>query len=152
MEFIIERFLKTEEYTVGRLSILTRDFDEYLGREDKEFICDTLEPPFKLLGMNPHVRHKHKAALTAGRYPLVVRYSEQYKTCLPLIVGMPKLMNKDVRMVKGNSVDDIHVGLIPGAYRGDGKMVDSSNMIYTIKQLIVKVKERGEGVFIQIRN
>ena len=40
--------------------------------------------------------------------------------CLPLIVGVPKLKSKDVRIQIGNSVDDIEVGLIPGAYRGDG--------------------------------
>jgi len=70
--------------------------------------------------------------------------------CLPLIVGVPKLKSKDVRIQIGNSVEDIEVGLIPGAYRGDGKIVASRNMVFTLKRLIYEAKQRGEGVFIRI--
>ena len=150
MEFILERFIKDKDFTVGSLSIIKRDFDEYLGREDKEFICDTLEPAMKKLGKDlSYVRH-FKAALTPGRYPVVVNLDERSGRFLPQIVGVPKMMSKHVFLQMGSSVEDIDAGLIPGAYRGDGRMLDSQNMIYTIKQLIVKSKEQGEAVFIRI--
>ena len=63
MELILERFIKTEECTVGRLSIINRTFDEYLGREDKEFICDTLEPPIKKMGKDPDYVRQFKSAM-----------------------------------------------------------------------------------------
>jgi len=47
-------------------------------------------------------------------------------------------------------VEDIEVGLIPGAYRGDGQIVASRNMVFTLKRLIYEAKQRGEGVFIRI--
>ena len=120
MELLLERTFVTETTTVGRLSIITRTFDEYLGREDKEFICDTIEPSMKELGVNPHFCHRHKSAMPPGRYPVVIMPSKIPDLCLPLIVGVPKLKSKDVRIHIGNSVEDIEVGLIPGAYRGDG--------------------------------
>ena len=151
MELLLERTFVTETTTVGRLSIITRTFDEYLGREDKEFICDTIEPPMKELGVNPHFCHRHKCAMPPGRYPVVIIPSRVVDLCLPLIVGVPKLMSKDVRIQIGNSVEDIEVGLIPGAYRGDGQIVASRNMVFTLKRLIYEAKQRGEGVFIQVR-
>ena len=150
MELILERFIKTEECTVGRLSIINRTFDEYLGREDMEFICDTLEPPMKQLGVNPHVCHQHKSAMPPGRYPVVIRHSESFDLCLPLVVGVPKMTSKQVFFQIGNSVEEIEVGLIPGAYRGDGQIVASRNMVFTLKRLIYEAKQRGEGVFIRI--
>lgn len=83
-----------------------------LGREDKEFICDTIEPPMKELGVNPHFCHRHKSAMPPGRYPVVIMPSKVVDLCLPLIVGVPKLKSKDVRIQIGNSVEDIEVGLI----------------------------------------
>lgn len=152
MEFILERFIQGKGFTVGCLSIIKRDFDEYLGREDKEFICDTLEPPMRAFGINPNIRFHHKTALCAGRYPVVINFEERSKQFLPQILGMPKMMSKHVFLQTGNAVEDIHVGLIPGAYHGDGRMLDSQNMIYTIKQLIVESKKRGEAVFITVVN
>jgi len=151
MELILERFIKTEECTVGRLSIINRTFDEYLGREDKEFICDTIEPPMKELGVNPHFCHRHKSAMPPGRYPVVIMPSKVVDLCLPLIVGVPKLKSKDVRIQIGNSVEDIEVGLIPGAYRGDGQIVASRNMVFTLKRLIYEAKRRGEAVFLTVQ-
>ena len=150
MELILERFIKTEECTVGRLSIINRTFDEYLGREDKEFICDTLEPPIKKMGKDPDYVRQFKSAMPPGRYPVVIRHSESFDLCLPLVVGVPKMTCKQVFFQIGSSVEEIEVGLIPGAYRGDGKMVASRNMIFTLKKLIFQAKERGEGVFLTV--
>ena len=151
LEFILERKKTSEEFTLGTLSFIRRVDDEYLAGEEKEFICDTLEPPMKKMGRNPHVHHRHKGALTAGRYPVVITPSEKFGRCLPLVVGVPKMMSKDVRMLIGNTVEDIEVGFIPGAYRGFGKMVDSRNMIYFLKRLIVEAKARGEGVWLKVK-
>lgn len=150
MEFLLERTDKNQHYTIGCLSIVRRVDDAYLAGEEKEFICDTLEPPIKQLGANPHVRHRYKAALKTGRYPVVITYSQRHGKWLPLVVGVPKMMSKDVRLVSGNTVEDIEVGLIPGAYHGDGRMLDSQNMIYVIKKLIVEAKARGEGVWLTV--
>ena len=148
MELLLERTEKNGNITVGRLSILKRDFDEYLGREDKEYLCDTLEP--KCIKETTGKRLiKRKTAITSGRYPVVITYSERHRRWLPLLIGVPKF--KDVRIIVGKTIDDLDTGLIVGQYHGDGKMVNSPNMMYDLKQRIVEAKKRGEGVFIQVR-
>lgn len=47
MEIILERIEKNDHYTVGQLSIIKHNSDENSGREDKEYLCDTLEPKIK---------------------------------------------------------------------------------------------------------
>ncbi|MBQ7415299.1 MAG: hypothetical protein IJV09_07710 [Prevotella sp.] len=149
MELLLERTEKNSKFTVGRLSILTRTFDEYLGREEKEFLCDTLEP--KSIKETTGKRLiRRKTAITSGRYPVVITYSERYQRWLPLLIGVPKF--KDARIIIGKTVDDIDTGLIVGQYHGDGRMVGSPYLMRVLKQRIVEAKERGEGVYIQIRN
>ncbi len=151
MELIIERIEKNDRYTVGRLSILKRDFDEYLGKEVKEYLCDTLEPKIKELDITGrHIMKKH-AAIPAGRYPVVITYCEHQDRWLPLLLWVKRF--KDVRILVGKTIEDIPTGgIIIGQYHGDGRMVNSPNTMYNLKQRIVEAKERGEGVFIQIRN
>lgn len=76
MELIIERTEKNERFTVGHLSIIKRVDDEYLASEEKDFLFDTLEP--KCVQINGGKRLlKRKAAITPGRYPVVITYSQE---------------------------------------------------------------------------
>ena len=149
MELILERIEKESQDTVGRLSIIKRVDDEYLASEEKDFLFDTLEP--KCVQINGDRRLlKRKAAITPGHYPIVITYSQEYDEWLPLILGVPKF--KDVRIIMGKTVEDIKSGIIIGMYHGDGRIVNSPNSVYNLKQSIVMAKARGEAIFITIKN
>jgi len=143
MELIIERIEKNDHFTVGRLSIETA--------EGKKYLCDTLEPKIKELDMTGRHIIKKRAAIPEGRYPVVITYCARQDRWLPLLLWVNKF--KDVRILVGKTVKDITAGgIIIGVYHGDGRLVNSPNTMYDLKQRMVEAKENGEVVFIQIRN
>ncbi len=147
MELLLERIEKKSKYTVGRLCVIKRVDDEYLAREEKEFLFDTLEP--KCVQINGDRRLlKRKAAITPGHYPIVITYSQEYDEWLPLILGVRKF--KDVRIIMGKTVEDIKSGIIIGMYQGDGRIVNSPNCVYNLKHSIVMAKAKGEGVWLTV--
>ena len=149
MELLLERIEKKSKYTVGRLCVIKRVDDEYLASEEKEFLFDTLEPKFVQITGGKRLL-KRKAAITPGRYPVVITYSQEYDEWLPLILGVRKF--KDVRIIMGKTVEDIKSGVIIGMYHGNGRIVNSPNSVYNLKQSIVMAKARGEAIFITIKN
>ena len=85
MELILTRIAKRKAYTIGRLSIIEKIDDEYLGGEREVYFCDTLEPtalelkttvskeavlrsPTKVQKMKPF-------AIPEGRYAVVITWS-----------------------------------------------------------------------------
>ncbi|MBQ8154666.1 MAG: hypothetical protein IJ069_13495 [Prevotella sp.] len=142
MELIIERIEKNDHFTVGRLSIETA--------EGKKHLCDTLEPKIKELDMTGRHIIKKRAAIPEGRYPVVITYCARQDRWLPLLLWVNKF--KDVRILVGKTVKDITAGgIIIGEYHGDGRLVNSPNTMYDLKQRMVEAKENGEGVYIQVR-
>ena len=149
MELILERIEKESQYTVGRLSIIKRVDDEYLASEEKDFLFDTLEPKCVQIAGGKRILKK-KTAIPPGHYPVVITYSQEYDEWLPLILGVPKF--KDVRIIMGKTVEDIKSGIIIGMYHGNGRIVNSPNSVYNLKQSIVMAKAKGEAIFITIKN
>lgn len=150
MELILERTEKNENYTVGRLSLLNRIDDEYLAGEDKDFLYDTLEP--KVKEQDTKGRHiiTKRAAIPAGRYPVVITYCKRQDRWLPMLLWVNRF--KDVRIRVGKTVEDIETGgIIIGVYRGEGRIVNSPNSVYGLKELIVQAKRRNEPVFLTVR-
>lgn len=150
MELLLERTEKNENYTVGRLSLLNRIDDEYLAGEDKDFLYDTLEP--KVKEQDTKGRHiiTKRAAIPAGRYPVVITYCKRQDRWLPMLLWVNRF--KDVRIQVGKTVEDIETGgIIIGVYRGEGRIVNSPNSVYGLKELIVQAKRRNEPVFLTVR-
>lgn len=149
MEMLLERIEIGDTSTVGTLSIIHRVDDEYLAGEEKEFICDTLEPRLKKLGNNPKDMHI-KVAIPSGRYPVVITYSEEHRKCLPQLLGVPKF--KDVRLVVAMTLEEVKAGIIIGLYKGEGRIICSPNVMYELKRRIVEAKRKDEGVFLTVYN
>ena len=148
MELILERTEKNEGFTLGRLSILKHVDDEYSGGEAKEFLYDTLEPQWTEDTTGKRLFRK-KFAITPGRYPVVITYSRLYDRWLPLLLWVRKF--KDVRIIAGKTVEDISSGVIIGMYHGEGRMVGSLQALIDLKRRIVAAKDKGEGVFITVK-
>ena len=144
---LLERTEIGETSTVGILSIIHRVDDEYMAGEEKEFICDTLEPRLKELGNNPNGMHI-KVAIPSGRYPVVITYSKEHRRWLPQLLGVPKF--KDVRLVVAKTLEDVKAGIIVGLYKGEGRIICSPNVMYELKRRIVEAKRKNEAVFLTV--
>lgn len=149
MEMLLERIEIGDTSTVGTLSIIHRVDDEYLAGEEKEFICDTLEPRLKKLGNNPNDMHI-KVAIPSGRYPVVITYSQEHRRWLPQLLGVPKF--KDVCLVVAKTLEEVKAGIIIGLYKGEGRIICSPNVMYELKRRIVEAKRKDEGVFLTVYN
>lgn len=150
MELLLERIESNDRYTIGRLSTIKRVDDEFLGNEEREYLCDTLESKVKKLADNNR-KITVRTAIAERRYPVVITYCERQDSWLPLLLWVRKF--KDVRIQVGKTVEDIQTGdIIIGLYHGDGRMVNSLNTMKDLKRRIVEAKAKGEGVWLNIKH
>ena len=148
MELILERIAKRKAYTIGRLSILKRIDDEYLGGTENQYFCDTLEPTWRDY---EHGAYKVKgcSAIPEGRYAVVISFSPKFKQWLPILLGVPKF--EGIRIHAGNTSADTEGCILVGKNRAVGKVLDSRIWLHRLKQKIVEAKGRGEPVWITIK-
>lgn len=132
MELLLKRD-PNPDYTIGKLFI------------DGVYECFILEDPIrekKIYG---------QTAIPAGRYKIVITYSEKFKRNLPLLLNVPNY--EGVRIHSGNDVDDTEGCLLTGQYRSkNGKQVLNSRMAFEpLFEKLVKALKKEE-VWITIIN
>ena len=125
-----------------------------------EILCDTLEPPCletkTSVSMDAVLRSPKKCeslkpfAIPEGRYAVVISYSPKFKQWLPILLGVP--MFKGIRIHAGNTAEDTQGCILVGENRVKGKVLNSRLWLNRLKEKIVEAKERGEGVFLVIKN
>ncbi len=131
MDIIINRFDKTENYTVSRLEIL----DTF-----NCFILEDAERPEKI---------KHQTCIPAGRYEVIINYSPKFKQFLPLLLNVPNF--EGIRIHKGNTIAHTSGCLLPNlVYEGKGIMRYSEAATSVLINLIDEALKRGEQVFVNI--
>ena len=148
MEFVLKRIAKKSNYTIGRLSIKEEVVDEYSTGEKLTYLCDTLEPKWRDYAHGEN-KVKGKSAIHEGRYPVVITYSPKFKKWLPLLLGVPNFTG--VRIHQGNTVKDTLGCILVGENKQVGKVLNSRKYVTIVKEKIVEAKEKGEGVWIEIR-
>ena len=148
MEFVLKRFAKKKGYTIGKLYVMTPIMDEYLRGEKLTYICDTLEPQWRDYKRGAY-KLKGKSAIPEGRYPVVITYSPMFKKWLPLLVNVP--MFSGIRIHSGNTVEDTKGCILVGENKQVGKVLNSRTYVNIVKEKIVEAKDKGEGVWIEIR-
>ena len=89
MELVLTRIAKRKAYTIGRLSILKEENEEYRTYTREEYFCDTLEPTALELktqvSKETVLRSPVKAqllkpfAIPEGRYAVVITWSPKFK-------------------------------------------------------------------------
>lgn len=135
MELTLQRIAKDKKYTLGELSI------------DGEKFCHTLEPTWR----KPEAREVAECtAIPVGRYPVVITFSPKFKQWLPLLLHVPGFTG--IRIHAGNTSKDTKGCILVGENTSKGTLSDSRLWVERLKRRIVDAKERGEGVFITIKN
>ena len=157
MELVLKRIAKKKDYTIGRLYIRTENTEKTSLTPDpspkgeggqEEAICDTLEPKWRDYAHGAN-KVKGKSAIPEGRYPVVITYSQKFKLWLPLLVNVP--MFEGIRIHAGNSVKDTQGCILVGENKVVGMVFNSRKCVDLVKKKIVEAKEKGEGVWIEIR-
>ncbi|MBW9199723.1 hypothetical protein EVD32_07445 [Bacteroidales bacterium SW299] len=137
MEITLTRIDKQAGYTMGCMEA------------DGEYVCDTLEPAWRDVGPGrPGVKIPGRTAIPEGRYPAVITWSPRFRAWLPLLLHVP--MFEGIRIHAGNTPDDTAGCILPGVSRSPGRVSESAAAVQRIKNLIVRAKQRGEGVWIRI--
>ena len=163
MELVLTRIAKRKAYTIGRLSILKEENEEYRTYTREAYLCDTLEPP--VLEMKTTVskeavlRSPAKAqslkpfAIPDGRYAVVITWSPTFKMWLPVLLGGPDFnrLFKGIRIHMGNTAKDTEGCILVGRNQLVGQVLESRKWLYELKQKIVEAKGRGEPVWITIQ-
>ncbi|MBR3546369.1 MAG: hypothetical protein IKN86_02275 [Bacteroidaceae bacterium] len=168
MELILKRIAKKKTYTIGKLyasplqtSPSRGDLKDYpfpntplLRRGaggEADYFCDTLEPPVR------EVKTKSRGGITQkpfaipeGRYPVVITYSPKFKKWLPLLLNVPQFSG--IRIHAGNTPRDTAGCILVGENKQVGQLLNSTLWLNRLKQKIVEAKERGEGVWITVKN
>ena len=149
-QFVTRHFKthKKKGYTIGKLYVKQPIIDEYLRGEKFIYICDTLEPQWRYYAKGAR-KIKGKSAIPEGRYPVVITYSPKFKQWLPLLLGV--LNFSGVRIHAGNTVKDTQGCILVGENREVGKVLNSRKHVKIVKEKIVEAKDKGEGVWIEIR-
>jgi len=129
LKLILERKIFTEKSTIGDLVI------------DAEFICFILEDCVrgeKLPGIT---------AIPAGRYEIVINYSERFKRRLPLLLNVPNF--EGIRIHPGNIPENTDGCLLPGTEVGQDYVAHSREAFNKLFNIIDKAMFHGK-VFIEI--
>ena len=163
MELILTRIAKRRAYTIGRLSILKEENEEYRTYKREEFFCDTLEPPVMemktSLPKEDVLRSPAKAnslkpfAIPEGRYAVVITWSPKFKMWLPVLLGGPDFnrLFKGIRIHMGNTVKDTQGCILVGRNQIVGRVLESRKWLYELKQKIIEAKARGDAVWLTIK-
>ena len=152
MELILERIAKLKTYTIGHLYIRQQVIDEYRQGTEEQYFCDTLEPTWRDYA-NGAYKVKGRSAIPEGRYAVVISYSPKFKKWLPLLLGGPEF-NKEwqgVRIHAGNKPEDTQGCILVGENKVVGRLLNSCNCLYDLKQKMVEAKGRGESIWLTIK-
>lgn len=151
MELILNRILKTNDYTIGELNV------------DGKYLCDTIEDTVRPLpeecpntskGVACKCKGKvyGKTAVPAGTYKVKLGYSNRFKRILPQVLNVPHFIG--ILIHTGNSSNDTEGCIIVGTW--DGKTENwASNSRVTLNKLMPLLKDatdKNEEITITINN
>ena len=163
MELILTRIAKRKAYTIGRLSFLKEENEEYRTYTRENYFCDTLEPPVletkttvskeSVLRSPTKLASLKPIAIPEGRYAVVITWSPKFKMWLPVLLGGPDFNHlwKGIRIHAGNTAKDTAGCILVGRNQLVGRLLESRKWLYELKQKIVEAKARDEPVWLTIK-
>ena len=140
-ELILKRQVRTEESTIGEL--LLNGVHECFILEDKDRGLKQGMP----LSVIEATKVYGKTAIPAGRYQVLITYSNRFKQMMPVLVDVTGY--DGIRMHPGNTAVDTHGCLLPGINKAVN-MVTGSKKAYSIFYIKLEAALRKQKVFITI--
>lgn len=128
-ELLLKRRWYSDRSTIGALT---------LG----EFSCFTLEDRVRESG----VKVQDKTAIPAGRYRVVVDFSQRFQRRMPLLLDVP--MFTGIRIHSGNTAEDTRGCILVGEWRAPDWVGDSRRAFARLFPLI----EGTEDLWIAVTN
>ncbi len=129
VELRVRRFEFSEESTIGELSV------------DDQFECYTLEDkvrPVKIMG---------KTAIPAGRYEVVINFSQRFQKPLPLLLNVPNF--EGVRIHPGNVPTNTEGCILVGDTKSEN-FIGQSRVAFNRLFEKMKAAAETEKIFIEI--
>lgn len=129
MDLNVKRVEFSEESTIGELSI------------GGQFECYTLEDKVR------PVKIKGKTAIPAGRYEVIINFSQRFQRQLPLLLKVPDF--EGVRIHPGNTAANTEGCLLVGETKEEN-FVGHSRAAFNRLFEKMKVASQTEKIFIEI--
>jgi len=142
MELELTRSVKTNKSTIGELKI--NGVFECFILEDKDRGLRKDMPISELLVM----KIKTKTAIPAGRYEIVVSFSDKFQKMLPLLLDVPAFAG--IRIHPGNTDANTEGCLLPGKTKSPD-MIGSSRVAFTALFDKIKAALQREKIFITVK-
>lgn len=119
MKLLLKRVALQETYTIGKL---------YVGNAFS--FCDTLEDKVRPDGVKVH----GETAIPAGKYKMVITWSNRFKRKLPLLLNVPGF--EGIRIHPGNTAVDTHGCILVGVNDVKGQIHQSKLTFYELFKLM----------------
>ena len=116
-EIVLRRRWYSERSTIGLLRF-------------GDFSCFTLEDRVRA----PGVKVQDKTAIPAGRYRVVVDFSQRFQRRMPLLLDVP--MFTGIRIHSGNTAEDTRGCILVGEWRASDWVADSRKAFLRLFPLI----------------
>lgn len=131
-EFILTRETFTLTSTIGRLDDINGTFQ-----------CFTLEDTKR---DGPKI--PGSTAIPAGRYEVIINFSNRFKKPLPLLLNVPGFLG--VRIHSGNTAADTEGCILVGNIKGDNFVGESRGAFAVLSLKIQNAIQRGK-VFLDVK-
>jgi hypothetical protein len=129
MELQLKRTDSFENSTIGELSV------------DGQLECYTLEDKVR------PVKIKGKTAIPAGRYEVIINYSQRFQRLLPLLLNVPDF--EGVRIHPGNTAADTEGCILVGMTK-EKEFIGQSRVAFERLFTKLKTASETEKIFIEI--
>jgi len=130
LEIKVNRVFKGE-YTIGKLYI------------DTVYLCDTLEDKVRA------EKIMHETAIPAGRYEVIITFSNRFKKLMPLLLNVPGFDR--IRIHSGNDKEDTSGCILVGENKVKGQVINSRFNFIKVFAMIQAAIRSGSKVFITIQ-
>jgi hypothetical protein len=129
MELRVKRSDFSEESTIGELSV------------NGQFACYTLEDKVRL------AKIAGKTAIPAGRYEVVINFSQRFQRQLPLLINVPNF--EGIRIHPGNTAANTEGCILVGETKS-ADFVGQSRAAFDKLFEKLKVASESEKIFLEI--
>lgn len=151
MKLVLNRILKTNEYTIGELNV------------DGNYICDTLEDTVRPLpetcpntpkGIACKCEGKvyGKTAVPAGTYKVKLGYSSRFKRILPQVLSVPHFIGILIHSLNKSSETEGCIGVGTWDGKTEDWISDSRKNFNKLFAILKEADSKDEEITITINN